>query len=163
MEAFNHIKAFFFDVDGVMTDGKIHVLANGEQIRSFFVKDGWAMKYAMEAGYPICIISSGQYEGVRKRLEFLGVNEIHLAVPDKIKVFDDLLAKYDIKPEEVLYMGDDIPDIKILKKVGLPTCPKDAVVDVIENCKYISNKNGGEGCVRDVIEKTMRIQNKWLA
>lgn len=162
MKAFNDIKAFFFDVDGVMTDGRIHVLANGEQIRSFFVKDGWAINYARKAGYIIAVISSGQYEGVRKRLEYLQIEDIHIAVKDKMEVFNGLLEKYDLKKEEVLYMGDDIPDIKILKEVGLPTCPNDAVIDVINSSKYISPYNGGQGAVRDVIEKTMRIQEKWL-
>lgn len=162
MKAFNNISTFIFDVDGVMTDGKIHVLANGEQIRSFCVKDGWAIVNAIKTGYRVAIISSGNYEGVRTRLEYLGVEEIHLGVKNKIEFLEQIKGKYGITDDEILYMGDDIPDLPILKQVALPCCPSDACNDVLSVVRYISPKNGGEGCVRDVIEKTLRIQDKWV-
>ncbi len=162
MKEFNHITAFIFDVDGVMTDGKIHVLANGEQIRSFCVKDGWAIVKAIQEGYHVAIISSGNYEGVRTRLEYLGVKEIHLGVKNKIEFLEQLREKFNLDYKDILYMGDDMPDLPILKKVGLPCCPSDAANDVIPVCKYISALKGGEGCVREVIEKTLRVQDKWI-
>lgn len=161
MKEFNNIRSFIFDVDGVMTDGKIHVLANGEQIRSFSVKDGWAIVKAIKEGYHIAIISSGNYEGVRTRLEYLGVKEIHLGVKNKIDFLEELREKHNLGYEEILYMGDDIPDLPILSKVGLPCCPADAANDVFSVCRYISSIKGGEGCVREVIEKTLRVQDKW--
>ena len=146
MQAFNHIKAFIFDVDGVLTDGYVQVLANGEQVRSFNIKDGWAINHALKQGYMLAIISSGNHEGVRKRLEYLNIPEIHLAVKDKMVVFNSLKEKYGLLDHQILYMGDDIPDLKILQQVGLPCCPADAVVDVLQVARYVSPVAGGKGC-----------------
>lgn len=161
LEAFEQVKACVFDVDGVMTDGSIHVTTSGEQHRTFFVKDGLAIVKAIKAGYPVAIISAGRDEGVRKRLEYLGVEHIFLGVTDKITTLQKLLNTYHLTLDDVLYMGDDLPDIKILEQVGLPTCPADAASDVWGICKYVSPKNGGKGAVRDVIEKMMKIQKTW--
>lgn len=161
LENFEHVKACIFDVDGVMTDGSVHVTTDGQQLRTFHIKDGLAMVKAKQEGLPIAVISAGNNEGVRKRLEYLGVEFIFLGVKNKIEKLQELLDQYQITFDDVLYMGDDLPDLKILEKVGLPTCPADAVSEVINVSKYVSPKNGGRGAVRDVIEKVMKVQGKW--
>lgn len=158
---FGKIKAFFFDVDGVMTDGKVLVTTEGEQLRTFSIKDGWAINHAVKMGYDVVIISKGNNEGVRKRLEYLGVKEINLAVKDKVEVFEKYIAKGKYTYEDILYMGDDMPDYELLKLVGYPTCPADAVSDIKKICTYVSSFNGGDGAVRDVLEKAMKAQKKW--
>lgn len=161
LEKFEKVKAFIFDVDGVMTDGSLHVTTAGEQHRTFFVKDGLAIVMAIKAGYPVAIISAGNDEGVRKRLQYLGVEHIFLGVKNKLEKLEELITIYNITLEDILYMGDDLPDIKVLTRVGLPTCPADAVNDVIPLCEFIASKNGGQGAVREVIEKVMKIQGTW--
>ena len=158
----NDIKAFVFDVDGVLTDGTVHVAEDGQLLRHMNIKDGYAMKAAIDKGYPVCIISGGSNEGVRVRLQNLGINSVHLGVSDKVEKFYEFCDGYEIKPEEVLYMGDDIPDYLVLQKVGLPTCPQDASPEIKEISKYISHKNGGKGAVRDVIEQVLKVQGKWM-
>ncbi|NCT09755.1 MAG: HAD-IIIA family hydrolase [Flavobacteriia bacterium] len=155
------ITTFIFDVDGVLTNGMLTIMPDGELLRHMNVKDGYAMKKALNSGFRICIISGGTNEGVRKRLELLGIEDIYLGAHDKIKQYQELVAKYDLKPENVLYMGDDIPDIPVLKVVGMACAPNDAAPEIQQIALYISNKKGGEGCVRDVIEQTLRVQNKW--
>jgi len=161
LEKLEKIKACFFDVDGVFTDGTVHVTTSGEQHRTFYVKDGLAVVKAKEAGIPVAIISAGRDEGVRKRLEYLGVEHIFLGVKNKLEKLNELCNTYGITPEDILYMGDDLPDIKVLKEVGLPTCPADAANDIFEYCDYVSPKNGGQGAVRDVLEKLLKVQKKW--
>ncbi len=156
------IKAFIFDVDGVLTDGKLLISESGELLRSMNVKDGFAMKFAIDNGYKIGIISGGTNEAVRSRLEKLGIEEIHLKSHDKIIHFESFVKKYSFDPKNILVMGDDIPDIPILKAAGIGTCPQDAVPEVKSACQYISKNNGGKGAVRDVIEQVMKIQNKWI-
>ncbi|TBW29353.1 HAD family hydrolase [Gramella sp. KN1008] len=161
-EHLNQIKTFVFDVDGVLTDGTIQISTHGELLRTMNTKDGYAMKMAQKAGYTVCIISGGKNEGVRKRLRDLGITDIYLGIHDKVEQMDEFFDIYQIKPEEVLYMGDDIPDYYPMKLVGLPCCPHDAVPEVKEISLYVSHKNGGEGCVRDVIEQVMKVQGKWI-
>ena len=158
----NDIKAFVFDVDGVLTDGTVHVAEDGQLLRHMNIKDGYAMKAAIDKGYPVCIISGGSNEGVRVRLQNLGINSVHLGVSDKVEKFYEFCDGYEIKPEEVLYMGDDIPDYLVMQKVGLPTCPQDASPEIKGISKYISHKNGGKGAVRDVIEQVLKVQGKWM-
>lgn len=162
MVDFSNINTFILDVDGVLTDGTVISFASNEHARSFNIKDGYAIERALLMGYNIIIITGGFEEGVRNRLKFLGIKDVFIGVKDKIQVYNQLLKDKSIQNENILYMGDDIPDLKILKLVGLPTCPNDAVGDVREVCKYISPYNGGKGAVRDVIEKTMKVQGKWL-
>ena len=126
------------------------------------IRDGFAMKAAIESGYNVCIISGGNNDGVRIRLKNLGINDIHLASPDKVATFNEYAALYNINPEHVLYMGDDIPDYHVMQLVGLPTCPQDASPEIKAISKYISHKNGGKGAVRDVIEQVMKVQGKWM-
>jgi len=160
-ELMNTITTFIFDVDGVLTDSSVHVTATGEMLRIMNIRDGFAMKAALESGYNVCIISGGNNEGVRIRLSNLGITDIHLASPDKVATFKEYIELYNIKPEQVLYMGDDIPDFHVMQLVGLPTCPQDSSPEIKAISKYISHKNGGKGAVRDVIEQVMKVQGKW--
>ena len=161
-ELMNEITTFILDVDGVLTDGTIHVTETGEMLRNMNIRDGYAMKAAVENGYTVCIISGGSNEGVRVRLRNLGITDIHLGVSDKVETFKEFIDIYNIKPEQVLYMGDDIPDLHVMKLVGLPTCPQNAAPEIKAISKYISHKDGGKGCVRDVIEQVMKVQHKWM-
>jgi len=155
------INTFIFDVDGVLTNGTLTIMPDGELVRHMNVKDGYAMKNALNKGFRVCIISGGTNEGVRNRLQALGIDDVFLGAHDKIKEYSELVKKYNLKPENVLYMGDDVPDYPVMKLVGLPACPNDAVREIQQVSKYISDKKGGEGCVRDVIEQVLRVQNKW--
>ncbi|MEN9323322.1 MAG: hypothetical protein RIT03_256 [Bacteroidota bacterium] len=160
-EIMNHIDTFIFDVDGVLTDGTVHISPTGEMLRQMHIRDGFAMKAALESGYNVCIISGGSNEGVRIRLRNLGITDIHLGVPDKVETFKDYCQDYTIDAKKVLYMGDDIPDFHVMQLVGLASCPQDASPEIKAISGYISHKNGGKGAVRDVIEQVMRVQGKW--
>lgn len=160
-EIMNQINTFIFDVDGVLTNGYVHVFANGELARQMNIKDGYALKTAVDAGYKICIISGGTNEGVRARIKGLGITDIYLGVHNKMEKLNEFMDMYQILPESILYMGDDIPDYEVMKKVGLASCPKDAVPEIQAIADYISQKKGGEGCVRDVIEQVLKVQAKW--
>ena len=160
-ELLNEITTFIFDVDGVLTDGSIIINTEGELFRNMNVKDGYAMKTAIDKGYRVCIISGGNNEGVRKRLRGLGITDIHLGVSDKIAVLNEYFDVYNIDSKAALYMGDDIPDFHAMQLVGLPCCPNDAVAEIKSIAKYISHKKGGKGCVRDVIEQVLKVQGKW--
>lgn len=161
-EIMNDVTTFIFDVDGVLTDGSVYITNDGELQRTMNIKDGYAMKAAVDSGYKVCIISGGSNEGVRVRLRNLGITDIYLGSPNKVETFDEYTDVYSIKPEQVLYMGDDIPDYHVMKLVGLPTCPQDASPEIKGISKYISHKNGGKGAVRDVIEQVMKVQGKWM-
>ncbi|MCF6129493.1 HAD-IIIA family hydrolase [Flavobacterium sp. AS60] len=160
-EILNNITTFIFDVDGVLTDSSVHVTPTGEMLRIMNIRDGFAMKAAVESGYHVCIISGGNNEGVRIRLQNLGITDIHLASPDKVATFNEYIKQYNIIPEQVLYMGDDIPDYHVMQLVGLPVCPQDASQEIKAICKYISHKKGGKGAVREIIEQVMKVQGKW--
>ena len=161
-ELMNEITTFIFDVDGVLTDGSIHITPTGEMLRNMNIRDGYAMKAAVENGYTVCIISGGSNEGVRVRLRNLGITDIHLGVPNKVETFKEFTDIYNIQPENVLYMGDDIPDYHVMQLVGLPTCPQNAVPEIKGISKYVSHVEGGKGAVRDVIEQVMKVQGKWM-
>jgi 3-deoxy-D-manno-octulosonate 8-phosphate phosphatase (KDO 8-P phosphatase) len=160
-EYLNHITTFIFDVDGVLTDGTVTVTSSGEMLRRMSIKDGYALKTAVMKGYNVCIISGGTNEGVRKRLEGLSITDIYLGAHHKVEQLDEYLTKKNIKLENVLYMGDDIPDVPVLKLVGLPCCPQDAAYEVLEICDYISHVDGGKGAARDVISQVMKVQGTW--
>ncbi len=157
-----NITTFIFDVDGVLTNGKVLITSQGEMYREMDTKDGYALKCALVQGYRVCIISGGTNEGVRNRLKALGIYDIYLGAHHKQEPFQDLMDSYDLKPEEILYMGDDVPDIVVMEQVAVAACPNDAVSDVKEIANYVSHKKGGEGCVREIIEQTLRVQGKWL-
>jgi len=160
-EYLEHITTFIFDVDGVLTDGTITITTSGDMLRSMHTKDGFAIKTAIDAGFRVCVISGGTNEGVRKRLEGLGMTDIFLGAHDKIEQFNSYLDTYTLKKENILYMGDDIPDFPVMNLVGLPCCPQDAVPEIKAISKYVSHKKGGKGAVRDVIEQVLKVQDKW--
>ena len=155
------VSTFIFDVDGVLTDGSVYVHDDGQLVRKMNIKDGYALKSAVDAGYKVCIISGGSNEGVRSRLKGLGITDIYLGAHNKIEQYQELLEKYNLQPESILYMGDDIPDYPVMNLVGLACCPRDAAPEIQNVSKYISQKDGGKGCVRDVIEQVLKVQDKW--
>lgn len=161
LEKLHSVKAFVFDVDGVLTDGTVHVTESGEQLRSFNIKDGYALQLAVKRGYPVAIISGAKSLGVKLRLQGLGIRSIYTGIDNKMEVFEQFIAENNLSADEILFMGDDIPDLLIMKKVGMPVCPADAVEEIKAVSIYISQKNGGLGCARDVIEKVLKIQNNW--
>ncbi len=156
------ISAFMLDVDGVLTDGSVITMPDGDQLRKMNIKDGYALQHAVKKGYHISIISGGTSESVRKRLNGLGIEEVNLGCKNKIEVFEKLKEKFNLSKEEILYMGDDIPDYKVMQEVGFAACPKDAADEIKSIADYISPKKGGEGCVRDLIEQVLRLQGKWF-
>lgn len=160
-EKLNDITTFVFDVDGVFTDSSILITTSGELLRKMSVRDGFAVKAALAQGYRICVISGGTNEGVRERLKALGVTDIFLGAGHKEDVIREYLEDYGIGKSEVLYMGDDIPDIPAMKYAGLVSCPQNAVPEVKAISHYISHLNGGDGCVRDIIQQVMRVHGKW--
>ena len=160
-EYLKDITTFVFDVDGVFTDGSLMITSSGEMLRKMNVKDGYALKTALMKGYNVCIISGGTNEGVRKRLKDLGVTDIYLGAHHKQDSLDEYLDIYNIAPKNALYMGDDLPDIPPMKTVQLATCPQNAVAEVKAVCDYVSHKNGGEGCVRDIIEQVLKVRGDW--
>lgn len=161
-ELLNQIDTFVFDVDGVLTDSSVHITTTGEMLRTMNIRDGYAMKAAVESGYRVCIISGGSNEGVRVRLRHLGITDIHLAASDKVETLREYTDIYGVKLENTLYMGDDLPDYHVMKLVGLPCAPVDAAPEIKEISKYVSHRKGGQGCVRDAIEQVMRVQGKWM-
>lgn len=157
------IKAIFFDVDGVLSSETIPMDSSGEPMRTLNIKDGYAIQFAVKCGLHIAIITGGKTEAIRKRYQGLGVKDIYLGASVKTREYNELMNKYNLRPEEVLYMGDDIPDYEVLTMVGLPCCPADAAPEIKNICKYISHKEGGKGCGRDVIEQVLRAQGKWMS
>lgn len=155
------ITTFIFDVDGVLTDGEV-LLINGSVCRKLHSKDGYALQYASKMNYNIFIITGGSSQDVKTRLINLGVKEIFLKSSHKLQVYDELKQKYGLKDEEILYMGDDIPDYDVMKKVALAACPQDACPEIKAISHYQSPINGGKGCVRDVIEQTLKAQEQWM-
>lgn len=163
-ERFKRIKTMIFDVDGVLTDGSVNCLASGEMYRTFNIRDGYGIEQAIKAGFKIAIISAGNQEGVRKRLEFLKVKDIFMGGPtdQKINVFLGYMTRDSLQEDEILYMGDDLPDHEILSRPAvLSCCPADAADEIQAVCDYISPKVGGRGAVREVIEQVMKAQGKW--
>jgi len=155
------VKAFAFDVDGVLSAQIIPMHPSGEPMRTANIKDGYALQLAIKLGYPIAIITGGNTEAVKKRYEGLGIEDIYMSASEKMVQFTEWINKRNLNPENIMYMGDDLPDYPVMKTVGIPVCPADAVEEIKSLCKYISHKNGGEGCARDVMEQVLRAHNKW--
>lgn len=155
------ITTFIFDIDGVLTNGQLTATESGELLRTFNVKDGYAMRVALNQGYKIWIISGGKGVALEKRFTALGIKDIFLGIDFKIEVFQSLTNTYQVTPDQILYMGDDIPDLAVMQRVGIASCPANAVEEVKAASLYISPKNGGEGAARDVIEKVLKVQGKW--
>ena len=161
LQQFKNIKAFVFDVDGVLTDGSLIVLPNNIMARTMNVKDGYALQLAVKKGFKVAIISGGNSAEVKERLSLLGVTDVYMNVSNKVEALETFTGKYQLQQQEVLFMGDDIPDAEVMKFVGLPCCPADAVDEIKAISQYTSSINGGKGCARDVIEKTMKLNNLW--
>jgi len=160
-ELMSEITTFIFDVDGVLTNGSVTVFPNGELIRTMNTRDGYALKVAVDSGFNVCVITGGKDISVKKRLEGLGIKEVYLGSYNKVTEFENYLKKHSIKADNVLYMGDDIPDYPVMVKVKLAACPKDAAPEIQNIAHYVSQKKGGNGCVRDVIEQVLKVQDKW--
>ena len=160
-EDLNKVKAFAFDVDGVLSSHVIPMYPNGEPMRTANIKDGYAIQLAVKLGYPIAIITGGRSEAVKNRFESLGVTDIYLGARNKVEHFNHWLEKNNLSSDEVMYMGDDIPDVPVMKMAGVAVCPADAVEEIKALCKYISHQDGGQGCVRDVMEQVLRVNNQW--
>lgn len=161
-ELLNHVKAFVFDVDGVLSANCIPLHPNGEPMRMVNIKDGYAIQYAIKKGYHVAIITGANTNAVRLRFERLGVKDIYMASSTKINDLNDFLKKNSLNAENVLYMGDDIPDYQVMSQVGIPTCPQDAAPEIKAVSVYISPLKGGDGCARDVMEQVMKAQDKWM-
>lgn len=161
LSLFKSISTFVFDIDGVLTDGTVLLLENGLQARQMHVKDGLALQMALKKSYRVIVLSGAYSDPVLHRLQYLGIKEIYLALKDKKGFIDKYILDNNIKKEEVLFMGDDLPDVPLLQSVGLACCPADAVTEVKKVSHYISPVNGGKGCVREVIEKVLKLHDKW--
>jgi 3-deoxy-D-manno-octulosonate 8-phosphate phosphatase (KDO 8-P phosphatase) len=161
LELFAPIRTFVFDVDGVLTDGSLLLTADGDMLRSMNINDCYAMQHAIKKGYNIWILSRGNFEGVRLGLNGVGVQEVHVGIENKKEFLEQRVTAGQISYESILYMGDDIPDYAAMQLCGLPCCPNDATAEVRQVAKYISPKGGGKGCVRDVIEKVMKLNSDW--
>lgn len=159
----NKIKALTFDVDGVLSTNNVYLLADSQPCRTANIKDGYVLQFAVKCGLELAIITGGKSEAVKVRYEGLGIQHVFMGVSVKIKVFDEWLKANNLKPEEVLYMGDDIPDYEVMSKCGCPCCPADAAAEIKSVARYVSPYKGGEGCVRDVVEQVLKAQGKWMA
>ncbi|WP_333663805.1 HAD-IIIA family hydrolase [Chishuiella changwenlii] len=160
-EKLNNINTVILDVDGVLTDGNLILLPTGEMVRTMNTRDGYAMQLAIKQGIKIAVITGGRDEAVVSRLKYLGLTDIYINKRDKVDAFQDLIFSYGLNPDEIAYMGDDYPDLAVMSLVGLPCCPNDACMDVRKASEYISPENGGRGCVRDLLEQILKVQNKW--
>ena len=161
LEKFKSIRTFIFDVDGVMTDGSVLVFESGEQVRRMSTRDGYSLQLAVKKGYRVVVISGALSEGVRRRLHYLGIKDIFLEIHDKVGVLQKYAEDHQLEVNEMLYMGDDIPDFHPMQFVGLACAPADAAPEIRHIAAYISSFNGGTGCVRDVIEKVLKLNGHW--
>lgn len=159
----NKITTLIFDVDGVLSAETITLAASGEPLRTVNIKDGYAIQLAVKCGLRVVILTGGKTDAVRMRYEGLGVRDVLMGCDVKVLAYDQLCERYGIRDDEVLYMGDDIPDYEVMRRVGCPCCPADACPDIRDISLYVSDRNGGHGCGRDVIEQVLRAQGKWLS
>ena len=157
------ITTLIFDIDGVLTDGKVAIFKDGEWVRSMNIKDGYALQHAVKQGFRIAVISGGTNESIAQRLKTLGVSDVFLGVRDKLDVYHTFISDYGLRSEEITYMGDDLPDYEVLREVGLSTCPSDAAMELRDMVDYVSPYKGGNGCARDLIEQVLRMQGKWFS
>lgn len=161
-EPFRSINTFIFDVDGVLTNGEVLIQEDGALLRTMTTRDGFSLQLAVSKGFRVAIITGGRSAGVVERLKNLGITDIYTNASDKLEAFYEFVDLYQIDPAQILYMGDDIPDYEVMRRVGLPACPADAAPEILQLALYVSPFTGGKGCVRDVIEKVLRVQNKWF-
>lgn len=162
LNIFRPITTFILDVDGVMTDNRILVTENGECLRNMNIRDGYAIRRAIWKDYRFFVITAGKSDGVVKRLQDLGVEHIYTQTREKIKVYESIISEFELDENAVLYMGDDMPDLEVMQRVGCPVCPTDAIQEIKAVSAYISPMDGGDGCVRDVIEKVLKLNGHWI-
>jgi 3-deoxy-D-manno-octulosonate 8-phosphate phosphatase (KDO 8-P phosphatase) len=162
LDQLKNITTFIFDVDGVLTNGNILITETGDQLRQYNIKDGYAIQLAMKKGFNVCVITGAKSESVALRLRGLGIQHIYLGASYKIPFFLDYIQKMDLENEEIVYVGDDLPDQEIMERVAISVCPADGVHEIKEICTHISAFNGGAGVVRDIIEKVLKVQGKWF-
>lgn len=160
-QALPGITTLMFDIDGVFTDGKVLVMQSGEMVRNMYSKDGYAIHLAVQEGFRIVVISGGNNTAVEAALKRAGVQHVFINQHDKLSCFENFIQLHNLDYNEVMYMGDDLPDYHVMRKAGLAVCPNDAAPEIKEICRYVSGRNGGEGCVRDIIEQVLRAQGKW--
>lgn len=156
------IKTLIFDYDGVLTDGVVLITNSGEQLRTGHVKDGYALQLAVKQGLRVVVISGGFSESVKHRCASLHLTDVFLGIENKLAAFNEYIKNHNLNPDEILYMGDDIPDYQVMKIIGMPVCPADAAQEIKAISRYISHYKGGEGCVRDIIEQVLKVQGKWM-
>ena len=161
-EYLEHITTFIFDVDGVLAGDQLLVTSNGDLLRLMHSKDGMALKIAVKKGFNVAIISGGLNDGVKIRLERLGIKDVFLGISDKVETYNDYVKSHNLNSENILYMGDDLSDYELMKLVGLPCAPQDAAQEIKAISKYVSHKKGGKGCARDVIEQVLKVQGRWM-
>ena len=163
MKSFQHIKAFAFDIDGVATDGGVFCDSDGDLLRTYDAKDGFAIRMAIMNGFPVAVITGGSSESIRKRMVTSGVKpeDVFLHCRDKREQFRQFCERYGLEPKDIMYFGDDVPDIDCMKMSGCGVCPSDAVEEVKEIAHYVTEHPGGKGCLREAIERTLREQGKW--
>ena len=159
---FQPITTFVFDYDGVMTDGKVYSDPDGQPWRATNVKDGYALQLATKLGYNVAVISGAVCPSMEVRMNSLGVTDVFTGVPNKVLKLNEYMAARGLKKEEIVFMGDDIPDIRVMQSVGLAACPADAADEVREISAYVSPKEGGKGCVRDLIKQVLKTHSKWM-
>jgi len=159
---FSKITTFIFDFDGVMTDGTVFCDFEGHPLRATNVKDGYAIQLASKLGYHVAVISGAVCPSTIVRMNSLGMTDVFTGIPDKVLKLKEYMQEKGLKPDEIVFMGDDIPDIIVMQQVGLPACPADAVPEVKAISKFVSEKAGGKGAVRDLIERVLKIQGKWM-
>ena len=156
------VTTFIFDYDGVMTDGTVYMDSNGDPLRTSNVKDGYALQLAGKLCFHVAVISGAVVTNITRRLNMLGVKDVFTGVPDKVVKLKEFMEQYHLTAEQIVYMGDDIPDLKVMHMVGVPACPADAAEEVKTISRFISDRPGGRGCVRDIIEQTLKAQGKWM-
>ncbi len=161
LEKLEQVKLLVFDLDGVLTNGKILIMPDGEWIREMDIKDGYAIQHAVKSGLKVAVITGSSSKPVKERLLKLGVELFFENTPQKSLIVNELLSDLSIDKSSALFMGDDLPDLDAFKAVGVKTCPADAATELLQLADYISPKSGGDGCVRDIIEKVLRTQGKW--
>lgn len=156
------IKAVVFDVDGVLSASTIQMDGKGDPVRTINIKDGYAIQLAVKHGIRLAIMTGGHNENIRFRYEYLGVKDVYINCSMKIRTWEELLSKYDLHEEEIIYVGDDIPDYEVMKRAGCPCCPKDACTEIKEISTYVSDYEGGHGVARDILEQVLKAQGKWV-
>ena len=162
-ERLSKVTTFIFDYDGVMTDGTVYMDSNGDPLRTSNVKDGYAIQLAVKLGYHVAVITGAVVTNITKRLNMLGVNDVFTGAPDKVVKLVEFMEQYHLSADQVAFMGDDIPDLQVMRRVGVAACPADAADEVKQISHFISNRPGGQGCVRNIIEQTLKAQGKWMS